>query len=118
MKGIGKKKIVISILLSIIICISSYNIGQALFGARQFTFSLDPQLSSAAKQAIKSATRSSYFGPLASITQAIQRAFPAVQTMCVERLANNVVHIAIEEVSPCICLVKICFAQIRRCGEQ
>ncbi len=81
-----------------------YRLGAQVFGAQQFHFSLDPQLSRATQKAIKEAVYESYVAPLASLCEKIHNVCPAVEQISVERCANNKIYIAVQSKRPYVCI--------------
>lgn len=104
MKKGNHKKLLYRCFACIIACGAIYGIGQHIFGARAFSFSLDSQLSAQMHNVIKDTVKESYFGSLALLAQSIKKACPAAGLISIERCGDNALHIICKADMPWICL--------------
>ncbi len=103
MKNGGKKVLLIAIIVAAS-GFGSYRLGTHIFGAHQFHFSLDPQLSPAMHKAITAAVYESHATDLASLCARMRHACPALEQVSVERRADNKMYIAAKGMDPYVCI--------------
>lgn len=100
----GGKKSLLLIAVLFAVCGGSYRIGRAIFGSKEYSFSLDPQLSADMHKSIKDAVLESYFGSLALLGGLIQNVCPAAGVISIERCGNNVLHVSCKSETPYLLL--------------
>lgn len=100
----GGKKSLLLVALFFAVCGGSYRIGRSIFGSKEYSFSLDPQLSADMHKSIKDAVHESYFGSLALLGELIQNVCPAAGPISLERRANNVLHVSCKSETPYLLL--------------
>ena len=81
-----------------------YRLGSHIFGIQGYQFSLDPKLSPAMHKAIKDAVFESYITALARLTESVKAACPALESISLERRANNSIYVAVDGMKPYVCI--------------